>query len=65
MSTIERIRRAKLKEPFCGDDLIRIGIHEKTARNFLPNHRKGSPGGYTVLFIRDERGLYRLSRAAR
>jgi len=31
------------------------------AGTFLPKHRKGNPGGYTVLFVRVERGVYRLA----
>jgi hypothetical protein len=31
------------------------------AGTFLPKHRKGNPGRYTVLFIRVERGVYRLA----
>ncbi len=30
------------------------------AGTFLPKHRVGNPGGYTELFLRIGRGLYRL-----
>ncbi len=36
-----------------------LNIH--WAGTFLPKHRVGNPGGYTELFVRLARGLYRLN----
>lgn len=35
-----------------------LGIN--SAGTFLPKHRVGNPGGYTELFVRIAKGLYRL-----
>ena len=63
--TIQRIRnavrRGKLVEPFSPRDVKEtLGIH--WAGSFLPKHRMGNPGGYTVLFVRvsEVPALYRL-----
>jgi hypothetical protein len=61
--TITEIKRAvregRLTEPFRASEVNKaLGI--AYAGTFLPKHRKGNPGGFTVLFIRVGRGLYRL-----
>ena len=40
-----------------------LGI--RYAGTFLPKHCVGNPGGYTQLFVRLDRGLYRLNVAAK
>jgi hypothetical protein len=61
--TIRRIRDAvrlgKLGSRFTPTDVNRVlGIH--WAGTFLPKHRVGNPGGFTELFVRVDRALYRL-----
>ena len=62
-NTIRGIRNAieggKLVQPFRPADVNRaLGIDY--AGVFLPKHRLGNPGGFTELFVRIKRGLYRL-----
>jgi hypothetical protein len=62
--TIRRIREAvrsgALRQQFTPEDVNRT-LKIEWAGTFLPKQRKGNPGGYTVLFVRIERGLYRLA----
>jgi hypothetical protein len=62
--TIRRIREARrrgvLPETFTAAEVNKtLKIH--WASTFLPKHRKGNPGGYTVLFVRVQAGVYRLA----
>jgi hypothetical protein len=61
--TIRRIREAvktgKLRAAFSPAD-VNAALLIHWAGTFLPKHRVGNPGGYTELFMRVERGLYRL-----
>ncbi len=61
--TIRRIRDAvrsgRLGIRFTPAEVNRVlGID--WAGTFLPKHRVGNPGGFTELFVRVDRGLYRL-----
>ena len=61
--TIRRIREAvrlgRLGRHFTAIEVnMVLKIH--WAGTFLPKHRVGNPGGYTELFVRLERGIYRL-----
>ncbi len=61
--TVRRIREAvkdgRLRDSFRPVDVnATLGIDY--AGVFLPKHRDGNPGGNTALFIRVDRGLYRL-----
>lgn len=61
--TIRRIREAvrtgRLPREFRPEGVNpELGID--WAGTFLPKHRSGNPGGYTGLFVRVGRGLYRL-----
>jgi len=61
--TIRRIREAtrtgRLPRHFTPADVNKVlSIH--WAGTFLPKHRAGNPGGYTVLFVRVRSGVYRL-----
>ena len=61
--TIRRIREAvasgRLPNAYRAIDVNqRLGID--WAGTFLPKHRVGNPGGYSELFARVGRGLYRL-----
>ncbi len=61
--TIRRIRAAvrvgRLQEPFKASEVNKVlGIH--WAGTFLPKHRVGNPDSNTELFVRVERGRYRL-----
>ncbi len=61
--TIRRIREAvqtdRLPRQFTPADVNKVlSIH--WAGTFLPKHRVGNPGGYTVLFVRVSSGVYRL-----
>jgi hypothetical protein len=61
--TIRRIRDAvrsgRLGTRFTAADVNRaLGID--WAGTFLPKHRVGNPGKVTELFVRVDRGLYRL-----
>lgn len=61
--TIRRIREAvrsgALGRIFTALEVNRmLKIH--WAGTFLPKHRVGNPGGFTELFVRVERGVYRL-----
>jgi hypothetical protein len=62
--TIRRIREAvrsrALGQQFTPEDVNRK-LKIDWAGTFLPKHRKGHPGGYTVLFVRVERGVYKLA----
>jgi hypothetical protein len=62
--TIRRIREAvrsgALGQQFTPKDVNRT-LKINWAGTFLPKHRKGNPGGYTVLFVRVERGVYKLA----
>lgn len=55
----EAIRNGRLREPFRPAD-VNTAIEIPYAGVFLPKHRVGNPGGFTELFIRVSRGLYRL-----
>jgi hypothetical protein len=64
--TIRRIRTAVetggLREPFTPAAVnAKLGID--WAGTFLPKHSVGNPGGYTELFVRVERGVYRLKKS--
>lgn len=58
----EAVKSIKLKEPFTAEDVHKAcpSIPLSTCRTFLPKHRVGNPGGYTELFIRVSKGLYKL-----
>src|SRR5437773_2685183 len=61
--TIRRIREStrtgRLPRHFTPADVNKVSsIH--WAGTFLPKHRAGNPGGYTVLFVRVRSGVYRL-----
>ena len=63
-NTIRRIRDAvrtgRLGVRFTAIEVNKaLGIYWSST--FLAKHRKGNPGGYTVLFIRVERGVYELA----
>jgi hypothetical protein len=64
--TIRRIRKAfqtgMLAREFTPAD-VNKALNIDWAGTFLPKHRKGNPGGNTVLFVRVRRGVYRLSEA--
>jgi len=61
--TIRRIREAvrmgKLQNEFTPAQVNEV-LHIRWAGTFLPKHRVGNPGGFTELFVRLGRGLYRL-----
>ena len=57
----EAVRQGRLSEPF-GAKAVKLacpGWPEGTYRTFLPKHAEGNPGGFTELFVRVARGLYR------
>lgn len=61
--TIRLIRQAlksgRLGSRFTPSDVNRsLSIH--WAGTFLPKHRVGNPGKYTEMFVREDRGVYRL-----
>ncbi len=56
----EAVRSGALGQQFTPEDVNRK-LKIDWAGTFLPKHRKGNPGGYTVLFVRVERGVYRLA----
>lgn len=62
--TIRKIREAvhagRLPHQFTPAD-VNKALRIDWAGTFLPKHRKGNPGGNTVLFVRVSGGLYRLS----
>jgi hypothetical protein len=64
--TIRRIREAvhagRLSREFTPADVNRV-LSIDWAGTFLPKHRKGNPGGNTVLFVSVRSGVYRLSEA--
>ena len=61
--TIRRIRDAvrtrRLPEEFT-PAIVNNSLNISWAGTFLPKHRVGNPGGYTELFVRIGKGLYRL-----
>lgn len=61
--TIRRIREAvsagKLQGEFTPAQVNDV-LHIHWAGTFLPKHRVGNPGGFTELFVRVSRGVYRL-----
>jgi hypothetical protein len=61
--TIRRIREAvrtgRIPSQFTPSD-VNEALRIHWAGTFLPKHRVGNPGGYTALFIRVDKGLYRL-----
>ena len=65
--TIRRIRAAvhqgSLPKSFTPEQVKALGIHPKTASNFLPKHCVGNPGGNTELFVRlsSRPAIYRLN----
>ena len=64
--TIRKIRQAvrqgRLPEPFTAQEVHQTaGIPISTARTFLPKHRVGNPYGTSELFVRADRGRYRLT----
>jgi len=62
-ATIRRIREAVASGRLPGEFMpkqVNQVLHITWAGTFLPKHRVGNPGGYTELFIRVRRGLYRL-----
>lgn len=61
--TIGRIEAAvkKIGERFRAAD-VNAALGIDWAGTFLPKHREGNPGGYTVFFVRISPGLYRLCR---
>jgi hypothetical protein len=57
--TREAVRNGRLPPTFRPKDVNAVlGIH--WAGTFLPKHREGNPGDYTELFVRVDKGLYRL-----
>lgn len=64
--TISRIREAvragRLSREFTPAD-VNKALSIDWAGTFLPKHRKGNPGGNTVLFVRVRAGVYRLCEA--
>jgi DNA mismatch endonuclease (patch repair protein) len=61
--TITAIRRAvrekRLEEPFTPHEVNTL-LKSTWAGVFLPKHRLGNPGGFSELFVRVRRGVYRL-----
>jgi hypothetical protein len=57
------LREGRLPASFRPDDIRRAcpGWADHTYGVFLPKHRRGNPGGYTVYFERHEDGTYSLS----
>ena len=55
----DRVRTRALSETFAPADVNRA-LRINWAGSFLPNHRVGNPGGGTELFVKVERGRYRL-----
>ena len=66
--TIRRIRQAvrkgRLPRQFTGVQ-VNILLRIYWGSTFLAKHRVGNPSGYTELFIRIRRGLYRLKPKGR
>ena len=57
---LEAVQRGALPRKFTPEQVSRtIKISLDTARTFLPKHRIGNPGGFSELFVRVARGLYR------
>ena len=55
----DSVRSGKLVTRFTPAEVnLVLGID--WAGTFLPKHRVGNPGGFSELFIRIDRGLYRL-----
>lgn len=61
----EAVRKGRLLEPFDAKAVKRAcpGWSDRTYHVFLPKHAEGNPGHNTELFVRVDRGLYRLSKA--
>jgi hypothetical protein len=61
--TIRRIRQAidagEVPHTFTPAD-VNAALRIDWAGVFLPKHREGNPGGETELFVRIDRGTYRL-----
>jgi hypothetical protein len=59
----DAVRAGRLKEPFSADMVRRAcpGWADKTYGVFLPKHAIGN-GGTTELFVRIDRGLYKLNK---
>ena len=69
MSEIEEdirqaVRDGKLQEPFRSKDVKEAypGWGDNTFPTFLPKHRGGNSGGCREIFIRVEKGLYKLKK---
>ena len=61
--TIREIRQA-VEDGRLQREFTPLRVNEALGLNwagtFLPKHRVGNPGGYTELFVRITRGLYKL-----
>jgi hypothetical protein len=55
----EQVRTGKVVEPFGPND-VNKALKIDWAGTFLPKHRVGNPGHNSELFVRVERGRYRL-----
>jgi hypothetical protein len=53
------VRRGTLSRAFTPADVNKV-LKIDWAGTFLPKHRVANPGGYTELFVRVSRGVYRL-----
>ena len=63
VSDIRKARReGRLLQRFYPKDVQKTcpGWADKTYHVFLPKHRRGNPGGYTIYFERHEDGSYSL-----
>ena len=62
---VARVKEGKLKEPFTTNELFAIcgkEIKEGTCKTFPRKHRKGNPGGNTVLFEMVSKGKFKIIR---
>ena len=55
----EAVRQGKLAQTFRPAD-VNAALGIDWGGTFLPKRSIGNPGGYTELFVRLERGVYRL-----
>lgn len=55
----DAVRSGRLGTRFTPAEVNRV-LNIDWAGTFLPKHRVGNPGGFTELFVRVDRGVYRL-----
>ena len=66
-SIVKAVKRGKLREPFSKEDFRRAcpDLGDGTYNAFLWKHRKGNPGGNSVLFEETSRGKFILVKPIR